>query len=459
MTLLARLFICFLLGAGALPAANHYIRAGASGSNNGTSWANAWPTFAAAAWTRGDTYYVAGGTYSENVTISAALSGSTYIFVKKANAADNSGDPGWSDTYATTLALISGYMAMNVGYIEVEGVTGSGTSGHGIKVFNTDVTPTVIFDIDGDHFHLLHTEVRGAGYSHPTVGYTTLYANTNSGGRKGYHVAHCWIHEASANGILTGPVSGTSYSDYGMLFESNVVSETGGVTDPEQHGQGWQLSTSDYFIIKDSVFRNCVGSGMLAYLGVSGQTFSHQQIYNNLFYITDLTTYTGVSPGVIWMSSAAASADNVLIANCSFYGLGSVAVPGVLAQVMINTPVKTNVVLENCIWENSNFTQGNDVNTQSNNGYFGNTGSVPSGTTNQVDGGATTFASPGSYDFRLKAGGYAIDAGTDLSVTFADDLDGTPRPQGNAFDLGAYELVSGASARARRGATSLAAGF
>ena len=76
-------------------AANHYIRAGATGANNGSSWANAWSTFSTVTWTRGDTYYVAGGTYNGNISITTGLSGLNWIIIKKANAADNGSNPEW----------------------------------------------------------------------------------------------------------------------------------------------------------------------------------------------------------------------------------------------------------------------------------------------------------------------------------------------------------------------------
>ena len=45
-------------------AASHYIRAGATGANDGSSWADAWTTFPnGATYIRGDEYYVATGTY------------------------------------------------------------------------------------------------------------------------------------------------------------------------------------------------------------------------------------------------------------------------------------------------------------------------------------------------------------------------------------------------------------
>lgn len=47
------------------------------------------------------------------------------------------------------------------------------------------------------------------------------------------------------------------------------------------------------------------------------------------------------------------------------------------------------------------------------------------------------FVNPGANDFHLVAGSPAIDAG--LAILVTEDLDGNVRPQGNAFDMGAYE--------------------
>ncbi len=50
------------------------------------------------------------------------------------------------------------------------------------------------------------------------------------------------------------------------------------------------------------------------------------------------------------------------------------------------------------------------------------------------------FLDPDNNDYRLKAGSVAIDKGVALSE-FSDDFVGTPRPQGSAWDIGAYEIV------------------
>jgi len=52
---------------------------------------------------------------------------------------------------------------------------------------------------------------------------------------------------------------------------------------------------------------------------------------------------------------------------------------------------------------------------------------------------AKIFADAEKGNYRLKPGSPAIDAGVDTSSVVKTDIEGTPRPQGKAFDIGAYE--------------------
>jgi hypothetical protein len=99
------LLTILFLGTVRAEAANHYIRGGATGSAPCSDWttANACNTLPATL-IRGDTYYVAGGTYP-SYTFSTAPSGTTRIIVKKATVADHGTATGWLDTYGTTQAV------------------------------------------------------------------------------------------------------------------------------------------------------------------------------------------------------------------------------------------------------------------------------------------------------------------------------------------------------------------
>src|SRR5262245_44026348 len=76
-------------------AANHYIRSGATG--NGSDWTNASSALPTSL-VRGDTYYIADGSYS-GYTVDDAVSGTQVITLKKATAADHGTDTGWVSTY------------------------------------------------------------------------------------------------------------------------------------------------------------------------------------------------------------------------------------------------------------------------------------------------------------------------------------------------------------------------
>lgn len=55
------------------------------------------------------------------------------------------------------------------------------------------------------------------------------------------------------------------------------------------------------------------------------------------------------------------------------------------------------------------------------------------------------FLDPSNHDFHLRAGGLAVDRGLNLPDAVSD-LEGNPRPQGSAVDIGAYELSVGEQA-------------
>jgi hypothetical protein len=128
--ILSLFLLITLLASPSFAAATHYIRAGASGSNNGSDWTNAWTTWPST-FVRGDTYYIGNGSYpSHNFT--TANSGTTWIYVYKATVADHGVNTGWSDTYAGQAAIAYG-SSIQTSYWLFDGQVGSGndTSSYG----------------------------------------------------------------------------------------------------------------------------------------------------------------------------------------------------------------------------------------------------------------------------------------------------------------------------------------
>jgi len=114
-------------------AADRYVRSGATGINNGSDWTNAW-TALPATLTRGDTYYLADGSYG-SYNFNTAVSGSAYVYIKKATAANHGTNTGWQDSYGDGTAEFTG-LTINANYLDIDGVTGGGLgnwkTGHGI---------------------------------------------------------------------------------------------------------------------------------------------------------------------------------------------------------------------------------------------------------------------------------------------------------------------------------------
>ncbi len=406
-----------------------FIRAGATtGANNGTSWADAFKSFAfaaAAGYSRSNTYYVAGGNYSETATISVAPSGSTWLVIKKANAADNSSDPGWDASYATTVATIQ-CVFLNQSYISLDGVTGSGTSGHGIHVYQTSTAAgrVIFLDTGRQPFILAHIDIEGPGSASSGNAIDGIYYSTTT--VKGLYVHHCWIHETTTNGVVLSNCAGTSYSDYGFLFENNVISETGLCTELGNHGQGMQLGggvSQQFNIIRNNVFRNIAGTGIICYFtGANNISNSDQLIYNNIFYRTSGAYST--FPGLVWWEGGkggtytGCSFTNLYFANNAGYGVSQAPIYLVGPATFTNIVSKNNI-FEASVWDSANL----NVTTESNNGAYGNSGSfAPSNS-----GSATTFVSAGDANFYLVANGYAIGTAANLDTLFDRYADDTLR--------------------------------
>ena len=105
-------------------AADHYVRAGATGNASGSDWSNAY-TALPATLQRGTTYYVASGSYPAH-TFNDPESGTSLITIKKASAQDHGTDVGWQAGYGTGQAVFAYNLLFNSGYYVLDGSYGTG---------------------------------------------------------------------------------------------------------------------------------------------------------------------------------------------------------------------------------------------------------------------------------------------------------------------------------------------
>ena len=130
-----------LVGVTAADAATHYIRAGAAGSANGNDWTNAYTNLPVKL-VRGDTYYIADGIYTAH-DFDDPVTGSTYIYVRKATTASHGTNTGWNSTYGEGEALFIGsgtIWTISTSYLDIDGQIGYGKSPgkFGFRLYSTD---------------------------------------------------------------------------------------------------------------------------------------------------------------------------------------------------------------------------------------------------------------------------------------------------------------------------------
>src|SRR5262249_5109060 len=129
----------------------HFVRAGATGSGDGSDWTNAF-TDLPASLVRGDTYYVADGTYSK-YTFDDPASGSDSITVLKATASAHGTDTGWQAGYGDGSATF-GPLDIRTDYTVMDG-----QGSKGFVVAGEFQGSTV--SIGADHVTLANAEIDG----------------------------------------------------------------------------------------------------------------------------------------------------------------------------------------------------------------------------------------------------------------------------------------------------------
>ena len=250
-------------------AANRYIRPGATGSNNGTDWTNAYSSFPTTL-TRGDTYYLADGSYG-SVTISTAVSGSTWIYIKKASVTDHGTNTGWNDTYGAGAANFT-FMSIGTNYISIDGSYGqwasdmTGYVSYGIRLVYTYQS------LSDTNVNLLNTQFATHNYltfKHMEIAFTNTpfvsgHWNRNWNCVLGYGthwtLDYMWLHHAGNT-----PLDNKG-GDYMTI--TNSVIEKNGMAQLAENWATWEHSElvtlqGSNVVVKNNVFRDWASTGGL----------------------------------------------------------------------------------------------------------------------------------------------------------------------------------------------------
>jgi hypothetical protein len=466
---------CFGLWTAA--AADWYVDNAASAGGTGTSWRNAWNSFAAIRWgsggvSAGDTLYISGGsstkTYRERLEVPIAGTASKPITIRVGRDSGHDG-----------LVVFEGSGKISIGilvndYVRIEGRSASG--GIGLKIRNMTqkgisanhqdaVSGVRISYVEIENCGTRSSGLKKPGYAHgihiinaedTEISYTHIYGSfkdgINLGGSKGTwgsnRVHHNHIHDNGDDGI-TGA--------YGMDVYDNLIHDQSNME--AGHPDGVQI-LGNYTRIYNNTIYNCANAQIFWDSLANGADAAHARIYNNLVYATDPGIGNYFRGIAIKAEKNTTGLSDLVIANNTvvdqgYFGIGIAA----NKRRMTNVTVVNNIVYNSGINSSYGITlydysTASDITVDYNLVHAG-----PSGDGQLRFGGAFRQAHPvtgepsflryrqwaANNDFRLSSSSPAVGAGTEMRSLFSTDMTGLRRSR---WDLGSIALGSGGPAGA-----------
>ena len=419
---------------GLAAAAIQHVRPGATGRNDGSDWANAYSSLPSAL-VRGDTYYIAAGTYTGRV-FSTAVSGTTLVTIKKAIPADHGSASGWNDAYGTGQATFSGGFEFTSSNWVIDGQTGGGAANKWSENFGIKITET------GDSTAIIKIGQNGTA-NNVTIRHVDLQGKgsvSNSGG------------SMSNDGLAIYGASNVTLSYFHMrgigrcpffMSPSNVVLEHGWIE--SFNGSGavhsevasiWAFSSS----VGDVTFRYNLFTDIQSTGGImwdnSSNNSARLNVYGNVFYKPAGASW-GQANGVIggWTGGGGEQFRNASVYNNTFINVD---------QESLSTfpNIYSGNLAYNNLFYNSTSPNFAKVGAHDNNHFINSGGShsEPNGTSASSGDPFVNFA---GLDFRLKV---AIGGGAALASPLNVDPSGATRGADGSIDRGAFEFTGGAAA-------------
>ncbi len=420
------------------PDANWYVRAGATGANNGVDWNNAWHDVTNINWSGvqpGDTIWLAGGVYGR-LRIEGNGSPANRIYVKRARSTNAVpvNTAGWKSSYDSTpiLNLVACNIPGEGNYVTLDGQIPYA----GIIVTNTSVNETYAVDLNGSSVN--YVELRNLDIG----GVSTLSTPFSGEGRcisanapldfpaRGLHVAWCKLH-GEPTLILTG-------NQRDMIWEHNLLYDNV-VGNPEVwHPNVWNSVGHDH----NCTFRyNDISNYMVeCFMFSTSIPNTNWMIYGN--FIHDATPFETSRI----LEAQYTTHGPVYLYNNTFVNLYW----GIVAANDTNNPNNPNVgIWTNCVSANNLFINAGDANFY---GFFNGADDyllTDEIVTNAAFGPHCISGASSNVFVNYAGGNYRIvtnlgalyprNQGVPLPAPFTLDFDGKPRGADGAWDIGASE--------------------
>lgn len=337
-------FVLSILSLGAMTtlsfAATYCVRPTQQGNGDGSTWTNAkaLSSVISSAASRGHTYYVSGESYG-GAALSASVSGTSLITIKKATTSDHVTDTGWDASWGTTTASFSDW-SITTGYWYIDGQEGGGpgnwTSGYGFTIYNEAERPGLIMLQGTVHgLTIRHTKAysnRGEGHMHGIKGTVGSFDNivisySRLSEMYGVHfhmnswtnviVEYCYLYANKSTATMHGELTSSIGLNKNITFRYNLIDKVEGTATFAGVNKGrsdnWKIygnivSRSQAFInyswygndfndmINSKIFNNTIVSvpgGIVG--GVKIMQGNNNYIYNNL-WVNNVSNTFGLSP-------------------------------------------------------------------------------------------------------------------------------------------------------------------
>lgn len=426
LTLNSGLLCLMLMLAPSVADATNWFVSSAGNNSAGTNWTTAFTQLSSAetAAARGDTIYVADGTYNA-VTLNTPPSGTTRITIKKCSASDHGTETGYLSTYCDGQATISGTISIQsnswtiTGSYRNESNWGDGNA-YGFRILGEGIRSSAFEGTCADNVIISYLNLggpEGSTYTGSTEVNQVVYNLREPGGDfcLNWQIDHLYMHNVAHFTMIQFAGSDGHTVEY-SLFKNGWGKEA-------LRGQ----ARTKNLTIRWNQFHNACGSTGVSGEGCTGEIaiwdggsgdFDNVKIYGNTFYRTRDENSGGTivvgGDGVSWVGSPT---NNTLIYNNTIAGIHNN--PGAGPNILINGG--TGNVCRNTLWYDVVGTPTCSANTTSNNGIVG----------------ADLFVSYATGNLRLSG---ATAAGFTLGAPYDVDMYGVKRV---SWDRGAFEFGSG----------------
>lgn len=428
----------FLFVTETVMAANYYVRAGASGAQNGSDWNNAYTSLPATLG-RGDTYYMADGSYG-SYTFDDADSGTNFIYIKKATTTDHGTDTGWSSTYGDGTSVFTNWY-FDGNYYDIDGQVGlwadflPGYVAYGIKVSRTTTADNQnVVHIGGSgnpRRNLVFKHIEITQGNTPRTGTWHRAGNGVYGYGGNWTFQYCWIHDVGAVGIL-----GVGADD--VVVDKSALGRNGQAQvamnfNPSEHAEVIMLHPdADRWTFQYSYFYDWRSTGLWVLYDLNDDIIFH----GNVVFQT----------GYYAVPSEANDSDGIL-SGLSGTNTGTKLINNTFANITYGASIAQFGTFKDFKMENNLFykvkrygaptsIQLPGISVRQYNWYYG-VGTITTETGEQ-NGNGDPFVDSMNYDFRLSA---PTNAGLIWSSPYNVTGDDKIRGEDAVWDRGAYEYV------------------